>query len=46
MSASDPVAHFTRPGGVPESASESDDPTFATSIAQFGGIRMPKGGRQ
>jgi hypothetical protein len=46
MSISSASAHFTRPGGMPEPASESDYPTFATSILDFGGIHIPRGGRK
>ncbi|HEY1530583.1 MAG TPA: hypothetical protein VGF80_07195 [Galbitalea sp.] len=46
MSVSRAVAQFTRPGGMPEPASESDAPTFATSVLEFGGIAVPRGGRK
>jgi hypothetical protein len=46
MSLNRATAHFSRPGGAPEPASESGDPTFATSIFDFGGIQIPRRGRK
>jgi hypothetical protein len=46
MSATSASSHFTRGGGMPEPAGESDNPTFATSVLDFGGIRIPRGGRK
>jgi hypothetical protein len=31
---------------MPEPTSEGDDPTFATSVLDFGGIRIPTGGHK
>jgi hypothetical protein len=46
MSISSYSAHFNRPGGASEPASDSDDPTFATSVFGFGGIQIPRRGRK
>ncbi|HEX4402751.1 MAG TPA: hypothetical protein VHZ98_15635 [Galbitalea sp.] len=46
MSFSSATGHFTRTGRTEESAGESEDPTFATSVLGFGGIQIPRGGRK